>query len=497
MTKRIRHLEQVGLGAMLIVQVCRKVSLLVHISCGFLRCAVCELASNLSPPLFLPVQKLRHEVNRNRSRGQPPEDTPSQSTTRTPDIRRGSNDLEEETSLTSPSHHTEEEEGTRNSEEAAPGSSIRTRFTQLREMSVSVQDMKSWQASRQLWSEEADEEQLSSEHTQECIGPQETDLKRQTWDSAHHRSQSADSKQLYQSVTLPRSSRIQLAPSSQASLPQSSQTQPNSSSDTTEAEELATNPPGGQHPWDAPNPQAPWGDEYDAVETSQHSPTAAPDMAFWGDQPPPSSSKLNFTSDLSQNRQSQSPTEHLRRTIDQQDMAIHVDDPQYGISDNDSLGYHLSLPQLNVDLSQQFTQEEDWVGATVPPPQQRKRDVGHTHQPHKSGNLSRLTSEPYLAPPGLKSSVLAALGQDIPPPPLTQYDSQSQQRHSVFGDANERHAASQMSAGMPAGRRQYRRGKSHHHRSQEKLQAAARSTSSSSLNRIRSAKPVGWSGVQC
>lgn len=395
--------------------------------------------------------------------------------------------------------------GTRNNEETAPGSSVRARSTQLREMSQSVQDMKSWQTNRQLWSEETNEEQLSSERTSEYIGPQEADSKRRTWDSAHHRSQSADSTQLYQSITLPRSSRVQLAPASQASLPQSSQTQPLSSSDTTEAEELATNRPGGEHPWDAPHPQTPWGDEfpYDAGEASQHSPTAAPDMAFWGDQPPPSSSKLNFTSDLSQNRQSQSPTEHLRRTVDQQDIAIHVDDPQYGISGNscsprDSLGYHPSLPQHSVDLSQQYTQEEDWVGPTVPPPQQRKRDVGHTHQPHKPGNLSQLTSEPYLGTPGLKSSVVAALGQDIPPPPLTQYcDSQSQQRHSMFGDANERHAASQMSASMPRGRRHYRRAKSHHHRSQEKLQAVARSTSSSSLNRIRSARPVEWSGVQC
>lgn len=435
-------------------------------------------------------------MSRNRNRGQEPENTHSHSSTRTPDIRRGANELGEDSTLTSPSHNTEEEEeqppswkpepagehtdrvsdpqstkkpGTRNSEEAAPESSVQACSARYRDLSQSVQDV---HANRQPWSEETSKEQL---RTTEYIGPLEAGPRSQIWDSTRQRSQSADSTNAhYQSATLPRSSRIQLA--------HSSHRQSHSSSNATEAEELATNRSESEHLWDATHPRTPWSDEfaYDTGETSQQSPTAASDMAFFADQPTPSSSKLTFMTDLSQNRQSQSPTEHLRLAINHQDIAIHVSDPQYAISVNSS-------PRDSLGLSQ-HTQEEEWAGNTAPPPQQRRHNVGHTHQTSKYVNRSRMTTEVHLGPPGLKSSILAVLSQDHSPPPLTQYySSQSQHHRSVFG--NERHAATQTSEGVAGGRSQRRRTKAHHHRSQERLYAAAaRSTSSSSLNRIRSAK---------
>lgn len=409
------------------------------------------------------MQKLRLEVSRNRSRGQGPEETQSQSSAMAPGIRRGSHELEEEVPLTSPSHHTEEEEeqqhgervsepqstkkpGPRRGEEAAAGSSVSTRPAEIQELSQSMQDMP---ANGRLWREEALAEQPSSQDTTEYIGPREADTHRRSWHSPHQRSQSVDSINQYQ---------------------------PN-------AKDLDSDRRGREHLWH--DPQTPWNVEfvYDTGDTSQHSPTAAPDMAFFGDQPPSSSSKLSFLPDLSQNRQSESPTEHLRRTNDPQDNASHVEDSQYGHSGNsdsprDSLAY----------LSQHCTQEEEWVGNIAPSPQQRKRNVGNTHQTSKYKNRNRWTNELNLAP-GLKSSVLVALSQDIPPPPLTQHmDSQSQQRQSMFGDANDRRAATQLCEDVPGGRNQYRRAKVQHHRSQEKLQAVAHSTSSSSLNRTRLAK---------
>ena len=415
--------------------------------------------------LLLTMQKLRLEVSRNRSRGQAPEEIQSQSSAMATGIRRGSHELEEEVPLTSPSHHTEEEEeqqhservsdppstkkpGPRRGEEAAAGSSVSARSTEIRELSQSVQDMP---GSGQLWREETLAERPSSQDTTEYIGPRETDTHGQTWHSPHQRSQSADSINSYQPNT----------------------------------KDLDSDRRGREHLWGSIDPQTPWNDEfvYDTADTSQHSPTAAPDIAFFGDHPPSSSSKLSFMPDLSQNRQSQSPTEHLRRANDPQYSASHVDDSQYGHSGTsgsprDSRGY----------LSQHCTQEEELVGNIAPPPQQRKRNVGHTHQTSKYKNCNRLTSEPYHAP-GLKSSVLVALSQDIPPPPLTQYmDSQARQRQSMFGDANDRHAATQLCEDVPGGRRQHRRAKAQHNRSQEKLLAVAHSTSSSSLNRLRLAK---------
>ena len=448
-------------------------------------------------------------MNRNRSRGPQLEETRSQATSRTPVSQRGSCDLEEDTSVTSPSHHPDEDEDhpssctppqpaehsdtashsrtsanqrqglqrRRNSDEAACGSSGQIPHSQLREKSHSVQDMKSLQVYRHHYSPI---EELSSERTPEYIGPQEAGWRRRNWESAatehhlHQRSQSADSNPLCQSTTMPHSTTTAtISHSSQAPPTHSSQRRP-----STEVEDSAANPPRSENPWSTLHPQAYWNDGfgYDTVESSQHSPTAAPDTAFWAEQPPPTNSRLNFMSELSQNRQSQSPTEHLRRlTVDHQDIAIHVDSTEFRFSGNscsprDNTGFPQSVPLPYVYLSQQ----DEWVGTTMPPPQQRKRDGGHASQPHKTGNLSRMASEPYLGPPGLKSSVAAALAQEIPPPPLTQYsDTQSQElnryQDSPFVDGRGRHAASQMSAGVPAGRKQYRRAKAYHHRSQERL----------------------------
>ena len=394
------------------------------------------------------MQKLRLEVSRNRSRVQAPEETPSQSSVMAPGIRRESHELEEEVPLTSPSHHTEEEEEQQHGERVSDPQSIKKPEPRRGEDSAaqSVQDMP---ASGQLWREETLAEQPSSQDTSEYIGPRETDTHGRSWHSPHQRSQSADSINSYQ---------------------------PN----TRDTDSVRR---GREHLWNSIEPHTPWNVEV-GYDTGDTSPNAATDMAFFGDQPPSSSSKLSFMPDLSQNRQSQSPTEHLRRANDPQDSASHVDDSQYGHSGNsgsprDSRGY----------LSQHCTQEEEWVGNIAPPPQQRKRNVGQTDQTSKYKNRYRLPSEPYHLAPGLKSSVLVALSQDIPPPPLTQYmDSQSRQRQSMFVDANDRHAATQLCEDVPGGRRQYRRAKAQHHRSQEKLLAAAHSTSSSSLNRIRLAK---------